>query len=87
MAGGFAQTDTAGDDRIENLVFEMAPHLMGHLMGEVVPAVEHGQKDSLDLQLWIEGLFNQADCFEKLAQSFHGVIFALERDDHRVGCG
>ena len=43
---------------------------MGHLMGKVVPAVEHGEQNAFDLQFRIEGLLDQADRFEKLAQSF-----------------
>ena len=85
MAGGFTQSNISSDDRLKHLIFEVAFHLIGYLVGEVVSAVEHGKQDSLDLQFWIEGLFYQADRFEKLSQPFHGIIFALERDDDGVG--
>lgn len=63
MTGGFAQPNVAGDDRLEYLVFEMTSHLMSYLMGEVISNIEHGEKYSLDLQFWIENLFNQSDRF------------------------
>ena len=86
MAGGFAQPDVAWDNCLEHLIFEMAFHFMGDLVGEIVPAIEHGEENSFDLQLWIESLFNQANRFEKLPQSFHGIVFTLERDHDGVGC-
>ena len=86
MAGGFAQSNVARDDRPEHFVFEMTFHLAGHLMGEVISAVKHGEEDPLDLQSWIEGPFDQANRYEKLPQPFHGIVFALERDEHRMGC-
>ena len=87
MAGSFAQSNVARNDRLEHLIFEVAPHFMDHLVGEVVSAVKHGEEDPLDLQFWIEGLFDQADRFEKLSQPFHGIVFALERNKHRMGRG
>jgi hypothetical protein len=49
MARGFAQSNVSGDNRLKNLIFEVAPHLLGHLVGEVVSAVEHGEQDSFEL--------------------------------------
>ena len=85
MAGASLSRMFRGMIVSEYLVFEVTFHFIGHLVGEVVPAVEHGEQNSFDLQLRIEGLFNQADRFEKLAQPFHGIVFALERDDDGVG--
>ena len=85
MAGGFAQPNVARDDRVKHLIFEVSFHLMGHLVGKVVPAVEHGEENAFDLQLRIEGLLNQADRFEKLSQSFQCIVFTLEWDDDGVG--
>ncbi len=85
MAGSFAQSNVSRYDRLKDLIFEVMFHLLGHLAREVVSAVEHGEQDSLDLQFWIEGLFDQTDRLEKLAKTFHRIIFALERDDDRVG--
>lgn len=86
MAGSFAQSNVSRYDRLKHLIFEVVFHFLGHLAREVVSAVEHGEQDSFDLQFWIEGLFDQADRFEKLAQTFHSIIFALERDDDGMGC-
>ena len=86
MTGSFAQSDVSWDDRLKDLIFKVAFHFLGHLVGKIVPAVEHGEEDSFDLQSWVEAVFNQADRLEKLAQSFQGIVFTLEWDDHGVGC-
>ena len=38
-----------------------AAHVLGHLVGEVVARVEHGQQDALDLQLGLSALLHQLD--------------------------
>lgn len=84
MAGSFTQSNVPGDNGPEYLVFEVFFHFLGDLMREVIPAIKHGEENPLDLQSWVEGLFNQAYRLEKLAQSFQGIVFALERNDHGV---
>jgi hypothetical protein len=85
VTGGFTEPDVPWDDCLENLIFEVIFYLMGDLVGEVVSAIKHGEEDPFELELWIERLFDQADCFKKLSETFHSVIFALQRDDDGVG--
>src|SRR4030042_6474964 len=86
IAGSFAQSNISRDDCPEYLFFKVFSHFLGDLVSEIISAVEHGEKNSLDLQSWIQGLFDQANRLEKLPQSFQGVILALKRDDHGMGC-
>jgi hypothetical protein len=84
MAGSFTQSNISGDNGPEYLVFEVSLDFLGDLMREIIPAIEHGEENSFDLQFWVEGLLNQAYRLEKLAQPLQGIVFALERNDHRV---
>src|SRR3990172_8675664 len=86
MTGCLAQTDVSGNDRLKDLILKVGSHLLSDLMGEIVPAIEHGEENTLDLQLRIEGLLDEPDRFEKLAQTFHRIILTLKRDDDRMRC-
>ena len=85
MTGGLAQSNISWDDGVKHLLFEMAPDFLGHLMGEVVADVEHGEKNPFDLQPRIEGLFDQTDRLEQLSQAFEGIVFALQRNEDGMG--
>src|SRR4030042_4038847 len=87
MTGSLAQPNVSRDDRFKYRVFEVLSQLQGDLMGKVVPAVKHGEQNTLNLQFWIERLFDQLDRLQKLAQPFHGIVFALERNKDRMGRG
>ena len=84
MAGSFTQSNIPGDNGPEHLVFEVFLHFLGDLMRKIIPAIEHGEENSLDLQFWVEGLLDQAYRFEKLAQPFQGIVFALEGNNDGV---
>ncbi len=84
MAGSFTQSNISGDNGPEYLVSEVSLDFLGDLMGEIIPAIKHGEDNSLDLQFWVEGLLDQAYRLEKLAQPFQGIVLALKRNDHGV---
>src|SRR4030042_6225026 len=86
MAGSLTQPDISRDDGLKYLFFEMVPYFLGHLMGEVVADVEHGEKNPFDLQSRIERLFDQTDRLEQLSQAFQGGVFALEGNEDGMGC-
>ena len=73
--------------QIRYLIPEMGPYLLDHLVGKVVSAVKHREEDTLHLKPGIEGLLDQADRLQKLGQTFHGIVFALQWNDDRMGCG
>src|SRR4030042_6521499 len=54
IAGSFAQPNISRDDRPEYLFFKVVSHFLGDLMSEIIPAVEHGEETSLNLQFWIQ---------------------------------
>ena len=85
VARRLAEPDISGDDRLEDFIFEMGPHLLDHLVGKVVSTVKHGEENTFHLQPRIEGLFDQTDRLEKLGQTFHGIVFALQWNDDRMG--
>ena len=85
MAGSLAQPDVSRDNRFEYLILEVISQLQSDLMGKVVPAVKHGEQNPFNLQSGIKRLFDQMDRLEELAQPFHGIVLALQRDKHGMG--
>ena len=55
------------------------------LVGEVVPAVIHGQEDALPVKVRVKALLDQGDGLQELRETLHRVILALEGDQHGVG--
>ena len=53
----FGNAHVARDDSIEHRLCEVRPHIGGHLLGERVAPVEHGQDDARQLQPRIPGSF------------------------------
>src|SRR3972149_3439258 len=85
IAGSFAEPNISRNDRPEDLFSKVCSHFLGDLMSEVIPAIEHGEENSFNLQFWIQGLLNQSYRLEELPQSFQGIVFALKRNDHGMG--
>src|SRR5512145_2705324 len=56
VARRFAQGHVAMDHGFIHLAAEILAHFIGHLLGKVVPAVEHRQQHTLDLELGIQVL-------------------------------
>ncbi len=48
--GRLTQADVARDGRFEDQVLEIASGILGHLVRQVGPFVEHGQQDAADMQ-------------------------------------
>ena len=57
------------------------------MAGQTQAGVIHGDEEAFDSQLRIEACLHNAHCVEELAKTFEGEVFALDRDDDRVGCG
>ena len=62
----------------------MAPHLVGHLVGQLGPAVVHGEQDRRDPQRRVQVRLHQLDVAEQLAEPLQRVVLALDRDQHLV---
>src|SRR5580704_11448983 len=86
MARRLAEPNVAGNDRRHYLVPKMALRLCSHLGCEAGPPIEHGQNNTLDLELWIEALAHQSDSPNNMSQSLHCIVLTLEGDQGRI-CG
>ena len=77
---------TAYMDSIPMVVIsgQVATHLIGYLPGQRIPHVVHCQDDALDRQAGIEGLLYALDAPNEATQSFHCIVFALNRDQDRA---
>ena len=86
--------DGASDSRtlrgtvvVEDLAVEVPAHLVGHLLGEVLARVDHGQHDALDAQPGVQRFADQADRALQIGQPLERVVLALQRHQHGVGGG
>src|SRR5262249_46079477 len=68
-ARGLAQTDVPGHDRFEHQVLEVAANIVCYLVGDVGPAIEHGQEDSLRRQAGVEPPPDQLDRLHQLREA------------------
>jgi hypothetical protein len=84
-AGGFGQSDAAGNGGAEYLLSEELPEVRGHLAGQVGPVVIHGEENAGDFQGVIKGFADSVDSIHELGNSLEGKELALNGDEHRVG--
>jgi hypothetical protein len=84
VAWGFRDADIAGDDRLIHRVPKEAAGIGGNQVGQVVPAIVHGQHDALETECRIEAALHHLDGPDQSADPFKGVEFALERHKHGV---
>ena len=63
----------------------MALHLFGHLQRQVGAAVKHGEEHPLHRQSGVEPPLHQAHGGEQVAETFQGVVLALDGDQQGVG--
>ncbi len=79
------QAHAARDGNLENQVAEMFPHLVGHLLGQVGPRIEHCEHDPADRQRGVgPAILDLLDHARDHRQAFQGEILALDRDQDRV---
>ncbi len=62
----------------------MGPDLVGHLLGQLGPAVVHGEHDGGHLEPLIEVRLDQVHVSQKLPEAFQGVVLALDGHEHLV---
>ena len=85
MTGSLSKTDTTWDNRLKYQILEVTPHLVEHLITQTQATVVHRQKESLDAQRRIKFLFYQFNGIQQFAYTLKGKVFALYRDDDRIG--
>ena len=84
VGGGFAQTDGALDDRIENQVFEVLPEFHHHLAVDLRAAVEHRDHETFDGEFRVDVVLHEADGLDEFRQSLQGEEFRLDGNHHGV---
>src|ERR1035437_10220986 len=84
-AGCFGQTNAAGDDGPEDFILKEVAEVGGHLTGEVGPVVVHGEEDTFDGELVLEGFANAVDGVHEFGDAFQGKEFALDGYEYGIG--
>ena len=85
MTGSFAEADVPGNGGFEHRLLHVLLYCGGHLHAEVGPAVVHGQDHAFHLQAGIQAPAHHAEGGHQLTEALQGQVFALHRDQHRVG--
>src|SRR5262249_44979789 len=73
------------DYGVKDLPRKILPRFFRHLMRETVSGIEHGKQNSFERKSRVQGLLNQLESFQEGAQTLKGVIFALQRNQERIG--
>jgi len=85
MAGGFGETDIAGNGRFVEQFAEEVLEFGGNSLGEVGAVVIHGEDDTFDEKAGIQGLADAFDGVEELAYTFEGKILSLHGHEYGIG--
>jgi hypothetical protein len=77
--------DVARDHRVVNLIAEMAAHVGGDQVAQIVAAVIHRQQYPLQREARVERPLHPLDRAHQLRQALECVELALQRHEHPVG--
>src|SRR5437667_7383934 len=61
--------------------------LFGNLLGQIQASIEHGEENALDPESGVQTILHPSDGSNQLGKSLESKIFALERDQDRIGGG
>jgi len=86
VAGRLAKRNVTWDQSLIDLLPEMFINLIGDLTGQGIARIEHGEQDPLYFEIRIERRPHELESPCQEAETFKGIIFALDRDDYRI-CG
>lgn len=81
MTGRLADAHRSRDHRLQDAVAEVVTDLVGDVVGQAGPAVEHGQEDGRDLQVGVEVELDQFHVLQELTESLQRVVLALDGDE------
>ena len=70
----------AGDDGVGHLRAQVLAHVGRHVLGQRRAGVVHHQHHGADLQRGVQGLLDQLDVAQELAEALEGVVLALDGD-------
>src|SRR5205823_1272192 len=71
-------------DRLVDLPGEIGANVVHHLPGEVVAGVEHGEDDTVEDEVAVQGSAHQLDGPEQRAEPLERVVLALQRYEHAL---
>src|SRR6201987_5386432 len=86
VTGRLRDLHAARDPGAQYLRPEVAADFVGHLIGELGPAVVHGQDDRADVQAGVQMDLDHLDVVHQLGHSLQRVVLALGRDQY-LGSG
>src|SRR3954452_20834220 len=76
--GRLGQAHRSGHDVAAHLFPEVGPDFAGYLIGQLRAGVVHGEDDGAQLQRRVEIALDEIDVTYELAESFKGVVLALD---------
>jgi hypothetical protein len=87
MAWGLRQAHIPRDYGLKYVFRKEFAEVGRHLFGQAGSLVEHGQQHAFDFEPRIEALFHAVDCVHERGNAFEREVFALDRNQDRVGRG
>ena len=87
MARSFTEPDVPRNQRLIDLVPEDRAHFVDDLTREIGPVVIHRHQDAFDGQFRVQGGTDPFDRVDQLGDAFQRQVFALNRNQHRIGGG
>ena len=86
MTRRLTELHVAGNDRVEDFLFEELAHIARNELTKVRSIVVHRQQHALDLERRIQAAANTSHRADKIGKTFERKVLAVERNQHRV-CG
>ena len=87
VAGCFAKAGVPVNDRLQDQILEMRPHLVHDLIRKAQARVVHGQQNAFHFKGRVELVLDNLDGIQQFAQPFQSEVLALNGHHHAVGCG
>jgi hypothetical protein len=85
MAGGFGETNVAGNRRLVEKLAKEVLELGGYALGKVGAVVIHGEDDAFHEKAGIQGLADALDGVEEFTDAFEGEILGLHGHEYGIG--
>src|ERR1051326_1524177 len=87
VARALAQAHVARDDGVKQQLGKMLADLVGDLVREVVPDIEHREQDAFEMEAGVQLALDELDRLEERREPFERVVLALQRHEDGIGRG
>jgi hypothetical protein len=81
---GFCEPDISRNDRVEYLGTEKAAEVGGDLLGKRCAVIKHGEENAFYGKRRVNGATQAHESVVEFGDAFHGVVFALNRNQDGV---